>query len=557
MKITASTMFIKKLNSHQFVNTNSLITCNLNSLPSDIVSFGKTNVFEKNKKLFDNYNPQIKDFTAYKIPVHNEKIANYLKPSYTLEEFNKLFDFADKNGTFDFNVNTKTGFVQTSLINPKENPLMSKLVWVTDSCNLLPLLKDKYPEMCVPLMENMSKYYARQQKAFDLIINNPLLFDLNKEYAGTAKNGVGHVFNPNSGVSHKWFARTRLDSMGLYINSMCDLITDGVNGKDYGYKSSQAVSKNSVESIANSMKYLQKIVYPYAKDCGPWEEKTFEYTASSDVAIINEAYRKIIDLMYSPTDNKEILLLRKRLLGAKNGDVFKNEKAIREMLAVGEYRIKTNSQQEFPFERELDGAMSFIFKTEKFNSDVNKNAKEVFKRLKKLEKGTKTSKEIVRDSGVIRYVNDKYLYLNSDITGGKSEYNPQRKFPPKTEAQWFMTNNIAIGYGVVAKDLLEKINKDNKVSEETLRLLDYALTKETEFINRAYARLTGENSYKANGKISPSFQVPEAYQAVNDSKGNIKFVPGTHTPLAWGQVTLYEASKLFQENLKNFEKLSL
>ena len=101
-----------------------------------------------------------------------------------------------------------------------------------------------------------------------------------------------------------------------------------------------------------------------------------------------------------------------------------------------------------------------------------------------------------------------------------------------------------------------KINKDNKASQETLRLLDYALTKETEFINRAYARLTEENSYKANDKISPAFQVPEAYQAVNDSKGNIKFVPGTHTPLAWGQVTLYEASKLFQENLKDFEKLS-
>jgi len=151
MKINASSVFIKKLNSYQFVNTNSFTTCNLNSLPNDVVSFRKTNVLEENKKLFDNYNPQIKDFTAYKIPVHNEKILNYLKQSY-------------------------------------------------------------------------------------------------------------------------------------------------------------------------------------------------------------------IDLMYSPTDNKEILLLRKRLFEAKHGDIFKNEKAIREMLAVGEYRIKTSSQQEFPFERELDGAMSFIFK---------------------------------------------------------------------------------------------------------------------------------------------------------------------------------------------------
>lgn len=557
MKVVAPLLCSFKVSSIKSARINNFAFNNLNVLSNDIVSFGQRNIFEDNKKLFDNYNPQIKDFTSYKIPVHNEKIANYLKHSYSSKEFVELFDYSDRNGTFDFNINAKTGYVQTSLIDSKENPLMSKLVWVTDSCNLLPLLKDKYPQMCVPLMENMSKYYAGQQRAFDAIINNPLLFDLNRDYAGTAKNGVGHVFNPANGVSHKWFARTRLDSMGLYINAMCDLINDGLNGKEYGYKSSHSVSKNAIESVANSVKYLQKIVYPYAKDCGAWEEKTFDYTTSSDVAIINDAFRKIIDLMYSPSDNKEILLLRKRLLSAKHGDVFKDEKALKEMLLVGEYRIKTSSLQEVPFERELDGAMSFIFKTEKYDDDVNKNAKEVFKRLKMLEKGTKTSAEIVRDNGVLRYINDKYLYLNSDITGQKAEYNPQRIFPPKTEAQWFMTNNIAIDYGVIAKSLLEKIEKNNKVSKETLKLLDYALTKETEFINRAYARLTGPNSYKANGKTVAEFQVPEAYQAVNDSKGNIKFVPGTHTPLAWAQVTLYEASKLFKENLEKYEKLFL
>lgn len=555
MKVVAPLLCSFKVNSTKSARINNFAFNNLNVLSNDIVSFGQKNIFEDNKKLFDNYNPQIKDFTSYKIPVHNEKIANYLKHSYSSKEFVELFKYVDRNGTFDFNINAKTGYVQTSLIAPKENPLMSKLVWVTDSCNLLPLLKDKYPQMCVPLMENMSKYYVGQQRAFDAIINNPLLFDLNRDYAGTAKNGVGHVFNPANGVSHKWFARTRLDSLGLYINAMCDLINDGLNGKDYGYKTSHSVSPNAIESIANSVKYLQKIVYPYAKDCGAWEEKTFDYTTSSDVAIINDAFRKIIDLMYSPSDNKEILLLRKRLLSAKHGDVFKDKKALKEMLLVGEYRIKTSSLQEVPFERELDGAMSFIFKTEKYDDDVNKNAKEVFKRLKMLERGTKTSAEIVRDNGVLRYINDKYLYLNSDITGQKAEYNPQRIFPPKTEAQWFMTNNIAIDYGVIAKSLLEKIEKNNKVSKETLKLLDYALTKETEFINRAYARLTGPNSYKANGKIVEEFQVPEAYQAVNDSKGNIKFVPGTHTPLAWAQVTLYEASKLFKENLEKYEKL--
>ena len=143
MKVVAPLLCSFKVNSTKSARINNFAFNNLNVLSNDIVSFGQRNIFEDNKKLFDNYNPQIKDFTSYKIPVHNEKIANYLKHSYSSKEFVELFDYADRNGTFDFNINAKTGYVQTSLIDPKENPLMSKLVWVTDSCNLLPLLKDK------------------------------------------------------------------------------------------------------------------------------------------------------------------------------------------------------------------------------------------------------------------------------------------------------------------------------------------------------------------------------------------------------------------------------
>ena len=45
------------------------------------------------------------------------------------------------------------------------------------------------------------------------------------------------------------------------------------------------------------------------------------------------------------------------------------------MLKLGEYRIRTNSSWEFPTERRYDGAMSFIFTTEKLDDDPVKNAK--------------------------------------------------------------------------------------------------------------------------------------------------------------------------------------
>ena len=118
-----------------------------------------------------------------------------------------------------------------------------------------------------------------------------------------------------------------------------------------------------------------------------------------------------------------------------------------------------------------------------------------------------------------------------------------------------MVSDIAVSYGKIAQSLMYKIEKDGFATKEVDSLLRKALRKQTEYINRSYARLTGENTYKANAKSCPAFQAPEAYQAVNDSKGNVKFVPGTHTPLTWAQSSLYEASKLYEENLQRFENL--
>ncbi len=504
--------------------------------------------------VFDKYKPLIRHFNKYEIPVHNRDIAKRLKQEYSAKTFKNLFAFAEKNGTFDLDIDPKTHYITTSLIDPKENPLMSKLVWVTDSCNYMPILKDKYPEAAVPLMENISKFYKRQERNFNMIINDPLKYELNHDWPNTAKYGVGHVFNPKNMTTHKWFAHTRLESLGLYLQTMGDLISDGLKGAKYGYNNAKQISQNTIDSIANITAYLKKIIYPYAKSTGPWEEKTFIITPSSDVAIINDGFRKIIDLMYSPTENKELLQVRKRLLESKNGSIFKDEKGLKDILKIGEHRIKTDSINEVPphNERILDGALSFIPHYELFNDNPVYNAREILKRMEFLEKGNSKTPEIVRSNGTIRYVGDRYLNMTS---GHKVDYTSE--LPPKTEAQWFMTNGIAKSYGMAAKKLLDKIESDNTINRRSIELLRKIISKETEYINRGYARITGENGFKANGKPCPEFQIPEAYQAVTTSKGDIIFVPGSHTPLGWAQASLYDASKVFLENLQRIEKLNI
>ncbi len=516
--------------------------------PSDTVSFSGKLVQNSVKKIFDKY--KVKEFDNFN--VHNPKIFARMKQSYSSEQFKNLFDFANKKGVFDLDINEKTHYITTSLIDPKENPLMGKLVWVTDSARYMPILKDKYPEAAVPLIENMSNFYAKQERNFNKIINDPLLYELNHDWPNTAKNGVGHVFNPKAMNTHKWFARTRLDSPGLYLQTVSDLITEGFKGAKHGYKNSDSVSDKTVNAISNVTSYLKAIVYPYAKDTGAWEEKTFEITPSSDVAIINEGFRKVLDLMYSKTANPELLKLRGRILNSKHGKVFEDENALRDLLKVGEYRIKTNSLEEVPAERDFDGALSFVPHTEKFSDKVLDDAKMIIKRMQLLEPklvNGKLESGLVRDNGTLRYIGDRYLNMTS---GHKVNYSKLNK---DTEAQWFMTSDISKSYGVAAKRILDAIeNKTIKPDAEVKAVLNTAIDKQTEYINRAYGRITGENSFKANNKPCPPYQVPEAYQAVEKSNGEIVFVPGSHTPLGWAQSSLYEASKLMLENLQRIEK---
>ena len=74
------------------------------------------------------------------------------------------------------------------------------------------------------------------------------------------------------------------------------------------------------------------------------------------------------------------------------------------------------------------------------------------------------------------------------------------------------------------------------------------MRKQTEFINRSYARLSPRNMTKSNGYSCPAYKVPEAYEAVTTARG-VKYVPGAHTPLTWAESSLFEASELFIQNL--------
>ena len=510
---------------------------------------------------FARYNPVKKDFGDYKIPVHNEEIGRRLKPAYTSQEFKELFDFTKKKGTFDYVMEDKTGFVKTSLINRKENILMSDMIWITDTCNNMELVKSQHPKDCTKVLNKISELYEGQKEAFDEVIETPSKYKKSGIHVWQGQTGVGHCFVPQTHKPHHWFTKTRLESVGNYLQQSSDIINTGLNKGKYGYKTSEEIPNTVIDAIANCTKYLKSIHYPTARSCGAWEEQTFMGSLTSDTSICNQGIRDVMKLMFEPTDNAELLKVRERILDSKHGDVFNDKTELTALLKDGEKRISDMPDLETVtkpprnadiktvknYIRYYDSAMAFMPQTETIDpKDIYRDSAKKLYVLKKLEKN------LVRENGAIRYQGDKYL--NLDYHTISSEKIPNKK---KNEAEWFLVSEISCGYGAVAKQLLKHIEQKGSMNEKDKKLLSIALKGETEHINRGYARITPKNMIKSNMYSCPAYKVPEAYEAVTTPKGKIKYVPGAHNPLTWAEASLHKASYLFVENLEKIENLKI
>ena len=129
---------------------------------------------------------------------------------------------------------------------------------------------------------------------------------------------------------------------------------------------------------------------------------------------------------------------------------------------------------------------------------------------------------------------------------------------PNREAQWFMVSDMSVGYGKQIEKLIKLAKEENRgFTAEEKQLIKVLKAKQTEYLNRALARISDENpqainQIKANGLSMPSVTVSEAFQYVTDVNGAHKMVQGTNAPLAWAVSSLYDAiqeEKLIMKSL--------
>ena len=79
------------------------------------------------------------------------------------------------------------------------------------------------------------------------------------------------------------------------------------------------------------------------------------------------------------------------------------------------------------------------------------------------------------------------------------------------------------------------------------------LQKQTEMLNRAFARITQADSTKANGELAPAWKVPEAVEYVSGLDGQLHAVPGADTPLTWAAASLFGAARQYLAQLERLE----
>lgn len=364
-----------------------------------------------------------------------------------------------------------------------------------------------------------------------------------------------------------------------------------------GLKSDE-IDENTISTIVALSHFFKAIDYPTACTSGNWEEIPFHKGLTWDTEAVRSAYESLNTLLFDKSldNNQDIQIIREKLrkhekeylksLEIENKAFFDKPSEVNELIKKGEDRVRKNYLAEAPGIRDKDSSLAFITASNvKLDDDPIKDINKHAEILSMLEES------LVRENGIIRYepvkvknsrgksvvCPDSYLHPNWGLALNKpkkplkkidakdvsdlNKFVARSKFiKPGQEAQWFMVSAMAEGYGMQLSKLLDIIeNSKRQPTDEEKKLIRELYVKESEYINRSYARLTDVNTTKSNGKESPSFAAPEAFQAVTavdkTGKTNLVYMPGIHTPLTWAAASLYSASVIMSENLNRIEKL--
>jgi hypothetical protein len=540
------------------------------------------------------------------IPIYNKTVAPLLRNRYSSKEFTDLYDIVDKGQTFLLQIDATTGLASTC--GSSENWDMSGRQWLTDSLRCADIQRDRYPQTWAQCLLTLCAFYNQpvEHDSFKRCIADP-----DHYRRGPISSGVAHVFIKNTlARDPKWIKNNRLESHGLALEALCDTVIAGVDKKQaWGISPDHLRAEHQretlVATIANLANYLRAINTDpatgrpdfAAPTSGAWEQLPFAGGLTWDIEAMRAGLNSLANLLFANEleGNQDIALVRRLIMQHPGCEWLRGRQQLDALIGCALDKVRSRLfDGPTPYEhpsRPADAALAFISTSsanlsDSFEEDIARQ----FKLLEFVES------RLVRSNGMLRYepfeveetpgrfgktfdsyLADNYWFIPSlrrvlqgrdsepliELKGGHTNtpadhLNKSRLARPGLEAEWFMVSVMSEGYSRQVSKLLRRLesgirDKDNR----ELQLLQYGHTKAVEFINRSYARITGERLVKANGRACPAFAVPEAFEYVSTlaEQYTTTTLPGVHTPLTWAIASLYGASKLLRSNLLQIEDL--
>jgi hypothetical protein len=555
----------------------------------------------------ESYSPQQLKLGDITLPVHNEQVAKRLKPEYTPAQFKELFDFCEKNGVFSIKIDEANGLVETATV--EENWGMSGRRWVTDTVRCGDIEKVVAPKAWLRALITLADFYTQDE---ELAAIEEAVKDANFYREGGLTNGIAHIFLPETlKRDSTWFNNKRLESHALALSAFCQMLASAepvVKDQQQSALLTDAKPRSKmVNAISNLATYFKVIntnpdtgAFDFAApSAGPWEEVPFADGLTWDICAMLVAFTDLRTLLFAEelAGNEQIKTIRSEMISTKHGAWLKNIDTLDKLIASANQKMAdrlfgSEEPMEHPI-RPFDSSSAFIVTSGVKLANTNlADAKLHCRLLESLER------HLVKDNGMIRYspfdlptengknklVFDSYLADNywlavplRSVLTGQQQPNGQefgsedcssteaylervKMARPNTEAQWCWVSVMAEGYARQTVKILKDAG-DRRLTADEDALVSKSLTKATQFINRSYARITGQSTpdnpiYKSNGKQCPPFAVPEAYEHVGliEKSGATAILPGVNTPLAWGVASLFSASQWFADALELAKK---
>lgn len=520
--------------------------------------------------------------------VHNPHVREHLKGEYTSAEFDTLFQYCRDKGVFRAQIDGETGLIKTS--GGDENPTMSDRTWVTDTVRGEPLHTDV---TWTKALLTLARFYSMPMEidAIERSIADPTWYR-----QGGLSNGVAHIFYPATLERDKtWFNNKRLESPALAVDAMCRAFLSRWNHTgERQFTSAMLRKKGAVKTIittiVNLATYLRAINTDNfgqwdfsAPSSGNWEEFPFPGGLTWDLTATRMAFSSLRELLYGDciaADDD----VRAAIVSSKHGEWLKDRGLLNRFIAGLDQKLARRLfGDEGPMEhpnRKLDASLSFVSTSGiSWSSSASQDALQMFVMMKALD-------ALVRPNGMIRYlpfqavpdqesIGDGYLASNfwldpkvlnllgltsSAECGGSDDCSTLEQLAtrskvalPDSEAEWCWVSVLAEGYSRLVVRLITDDRRHHYFPRQLL--VKHGMTRATEYINRAYARITGSSPWKSNGEDCPAFAVPEAYEHVSvpDRPDLTTELPGTNTPLAWGSASLLSASNWYARALKLVE----